>query len=236
MLRMRARWGKPAVACLWHPVNVVGLREFCEPSKGASVVSILLVEPMSLLRGALVTVLSAEGFKISEQLARVEEAASIARRLLPDIAIVGLDLASERDVAALEQLHLELPSCAIVLLLDVNAPGAIRGGLETWVRGFVGKDTAPDRLVEYVRRVVAGERVIDPALAVAAWQARPNPLSRREREVLRVAAEGRTSQEIAGELHLSVGTVRNYLSSIMRKTGARTRLEAYRIAAQAGWL
>ena len=199
-------------------------------------VSILLIEPMSLLRGALATVLSAEGFKISEQLARVEEAAAIARRLLPDIAIVGLDLTADSAVAALRQLHAELPACAVVLLVDVNAPGAIRGGLETWVRGFVGKDTPPDRLVEYVRRVAAGDRVIDPALAVAAWQARPNPLSRREREVLRVAAEGRTSLEIAGELHLSVGTVRNYLSSIMRKTGARTRLEAFRIASQAGWL
>lgn len=199
-------------------------------------VSILLVEPMSLLRGALATVLAAEGFKISEQLARVEEAAPIARRLLPDLAIVGLDLTSERGVAALEQLHLELPDCAVVVLVDVHAPGALRGGRQAWVRGFVGKDTPPDRLVEYVRRVAAGERVIDPALAVAAWQARPNPLSRRECEVLRVAAQGHTSQEIANELHLSVGTVRNYLSSIMRKTGARTRLEAFRIAAQAGWL
>lgn len=199
-------------------------------------VSILLIEPMSLLRGALATVLSAEGFKISEQLSRVAEAAAIARRLLPDIAIVGLDLTSASAVAALGELHSELPGCAIVVLVDVNTLAAARGGLETWVRGFVGKDTPPERLVEYVRRVAAGERVIDPALAVAVWHARPNPLSRREREVLRVAAEGRTSLEIANELHLSVGTVRNYLSSVMRKTGARTRLEAFRIAEQAGWL
>jgi two-component system, NarL family, response regulator DesR len=200
------------------------------------VVSILLVEPMSLLRGALATVLSAEGFKISEQLARIEEAAPIAVRLRPDIAIVGVDLTAEPAVAALDQLHRELPECAVLLLVDVNTPSAGWGGLDMWVRGFVGTDTPPDQLVEYVRRVATGERVIDPALAVAVWQARPNPLSRREREILRVAAEGRTSLEIANELHLSVGTVRNYLSSIMRKTGARTRLEAFRIAAQAGWL
>jgi two-component system response regulator DesR len=199
-------------------------------------VSILLVEPMSLLRGALAAVLSTEGFKVSEQLARIEEAAPIARRLLPDIAIIGLDLSAERGVAALEQLHREVPACAVVLLVDPDAPGAVRRGLETWVRGFVGKDTPPDQLVGYVRRVAEGERVIDPALAVAAWQAPPNPLNRRECEILRVAAEGRTSAEIANELHLSVGTVRNYLSSIMHKTGARTRLEAFRIASGAGWL
>jgi two-component system response regulator DesR len=199
-------------------------------------VSILLVEPMSLLRGALAAVLSGEGFKVSEQLARVEEAAPIARRLRPDIAIVGLDLSAERGVEALEQLHREEPDCAVLLLVDLEAPGTVRSGLETWVRGFVGKDTPPDQLVAYVRRVADGERVVDPAIAVAAWQAPPNPLTRRECEILRVAAEGRTSVEIANELHLSVGTVRNYLSSIMRKTGARTRLEAFRIASGAGWL
>ncbi len=199
-------------------------------------VAILLIEPMSLLRGALAAVLSTAGFKISEQVARIEDALPIARRVRPDIAIVGLDLAAERGIEALEQLHLDLPDCAVVLLVDVDAPGTVRGWLDTWVRGLVGKDTPPERLVEYVRRVAAGERIIDPTLAVAAWQAAPNPLTRRESDILRVAAEGRTSLEIANELHLSVGTVRNYLSSIMRKTGARTRLEAFRIASQEGWL
>src|SRR5947208_1546262 len=135
---------------------------------------------MSLLRGALAAVLSAEGFKISEQLARVEKAAPIARRLRPDIAIVGLDPTAERGVQALEQLHGEVPDCAMVVLVDVGAPGTVWAGRDSWVRGLIGKDTPPERLVEYVRRVAVGERVIDPALAVAAWQAAPNPLSRRE--------------------------------------------------------
>jgi len=124
----------------------------------------------------------------------------------------------------------------MLMLLDVEASGAVHGELETRVPGFIGKDTAPAQLAQYIRRVADGERVIDPALAVAAWSVPRNPLTRREREILRVAAEGRTSLEIANQLHLSVGTVRNYLSSVMRRTGARSRLEAIRIATDRGWL
>jgi two-component system, NarL family, response regulator DesR len=199
------------------------------------VVRILLVEPMSLLRGALTAFLAGEDdLEIAGELARIEEAVPIARRLRPDVAVV--DLAADSDLDTLDQFRKDLPDCAVLILVDVDAPGAVHGRLMNRVDGFIGKDTPPAQLAQYIRRVASGDRVIDPSLAVAAWSARRNPLRRRECEILRIAAEGRTSQEIARELHLSVGTVRNYLSSIMRKTGARTRLEAIRIAIDSGWL
>lgn len=148
----------------------------------------------------------------------------------------SVDLLVGTGTTVLEGLEKEAPDCAPVILVDVDTPGAVGGDLQPRARGFVSKDSATGQLAEYLRRVATGERVIDPALAVAAWSAPPNPLSLREREVLRVAAWGLPSTEIAKTLHLSVGTVRNYLSSIMRKTGARNRLEAVRIAAESGWL
>jgi two-component system response regulator DesR len=201
------------------------------------VVRILLVEPMSLLRGALSTVLSAEDdLDVVGELGRIEEAVAIAWTARPDIVVIDIDLVVDTGVEVVDELTKELPDCALVMLVDVDMPGVARGELETRVSGFIGKDTAPAQLADYLRRVALGERVIDPALAVAAWAAPRNPLSRRECEILRAAAQGLTSVEIANTLHLSTGTVRNYLSSIMRKTGARTRLEAVRIATDAGWL
>ena len=196
---------------------------------------ILLIEPMSLLRGALTAFLAGEeDLEIVGELARIEEALPITRRLRPDVAVVDLD--ADTDVDALDHFRKDLPDCAVLILVDIDVASALHRGLMSRVDGFIGKDTAPAQLAEYIRRAAGGERVIDPSLAVAAWSARHNPLSGREREILRIAAEGRTSVEIANELHLSVGTVRNYLSSIMRKAGARTRLEAIRIAVDSGWL
>lgn len=198
-------------------------------------VRVLLVEPMSLLRGALTAFLAGENdLEIVGELTRIEEAVPIARRLRPDVAVV--DLGADGNVDALDHFRKELPECAVLILVDADAPGAVHGGLMSRVDGFIGKDAPPAQLTQYIRRAAGGERVIDPSLAVMAWFARRNPLSARECEILRIAAEGRTSQEIARELHLSVGTVRNYLSSIMRKTEARTRLEAIRIAMDSGWL
>jgi two-component system response regulator DesR len=205
--------------------------------KEMTLVRVLLVEPMSLLRGALSAVLSAEDdLEVVGELGRLDDAVGIARRLRPDVALVDLGLLVNTGGGAVDRLREEVPGCAVVMLVDVDTPGAVRGELETRVHGFIGKDTPPDQLADYIRQAARGERVIDPTLAVAAWHAPRNPLSSREIEVLRVAADGLTSVEIANKLHLSVGTVRNYLSSILRKTGARTRLEAVRIATEAGWL
>jgi two-component system response regulator DesR len=201
------------------------------------VIRILLAEPMSLLRGALATVLAAEpDLEIAGESARIEELVPLARAVRPDIVLLSVDLLLNTGMTTLDELEKEAPDCALVVLVDVDTPGAVGGDLQPRAHGFVSKDTAPAQLAEYLRQVAVGERVIDPALAVAAWSAPPNPLTLREREVLRVAAWGLPSAEIAKTLHLSVGTVRNYLSSIMRKTGARNRLEAVRIATESGWL
>ena len=199
-------------------------------------VRILLVEPMNLLRRALATVLSADDVEVTGALASLEEALFVARRGRPDILLVNVELLTNADAAVLRRLDTELTDCAVVALVEADTPGGVAGELNSRVRGFVGKEIAPEQLTECLRRVAAGERVIDPTLAVAAWQAGRNPLTAREVEILRIAAKGIPPAEIAATLHLSAGTVRNYLSSIMRKTNARNRLEAVRAAEEAGWL
>ncbi|OLB78571.1 MAG: hypothetical protein AUI14_12780 [Actinobacteria bacterium 13_2_20CM_2_71_6] len=198
---------------------------------------ILLVQQMNLFRAALAAVLSHEDdLEVVAELARVQETVPTAEVVRPDVTVIDLDLLTNGHLEIAAQLNKAVPDCAILVLAG---PGLTETTLETLdrhVRGFVGKDAPPTQLTEYVRRVAAGERVIDPMLAVAALTGPRNPLTAREREILRVTGLGGSSAEIAAELHLSVGTVRNYLSVIMRKTGARNRLEAFRFAEEAGWL
>jgi two-component system response regulator DesR len=201
------------------------------------VIRILLVEPMSLLRCSLGAVLSTEDdLDVAAELARMDEAKLMAKAVRPDVAVIDIDAFDGATADVAYELDRTLPDCATLVLADVDSHGTLRAALDTHVRGFVGKDNTPQRLAQYIRSVVAGERVIDPTLAVAALRAPRNPLTPREREVLRVAALGVPCADVAGRLHLSVGTVRNYMSTIMRKTGGRNRLEAIRIAAEAGWL
>jgi two-component system response regulator DesR len=201
------------------------------------VIGIMLVESTSLLRGALATVLSAEDdLDVVAELSRIEETVAVARAVQPDVAVVGVDLLDDAGTKALHDLHHAAPECVVIVLMDTDVPGAVRLEREPYVRGFIGRDTAPAELADFIRRAATGERVIDPTLAVAAWCAPRSPFTDREAEILRVAALGLPSIEIANRLHLSVGTVRNYVSAIMRKTGARNRLEAVRIAQDAGWL
>ena len=207
------------------------------PATRAGGLAVMLVEPGSLLRGSLATVLSAEAdLDVVAELGRLQGALPVARAVHPDVAVIGADLLDDAGMSTLEELHREVPSCAVVVLVDTLVPGAVRAEREPYVRGFIGRDTTPGQLADHIRRAANGERVIDPILAVATLRAPHNPLTPREREVLRLAALGVPSNEIAGHLHLSVGTVRNYLSTIIRKTGARNRLEAVRTAQDAGWL
>ncbi len=198
---------------------------------------ILLVEPMNLLRRALVTVLSAEeDIEVAGASAGLDEALRSAGGNRADVLLVNAGLLLDAPDRTLRRLGRELPGCALVALMDEDTPTTVVGDLRDRVLGFIGNNTAPDQLAGYLRRVAAGERVIDPHLAVAAWCAPPNPLTARELEILRIAAKGVPPVEIAATLHLSAGTVRNYLSSIMHKTNARNRLEAVRAAEEAGWL
>lgn len=200
-------------------------------------IRILLVEPMSLLRGSLAAVLSAEGdLDVVAALARIDQALSLSGTLLPDVAVINVELFANGTLPLAKQFSNAVRDCAVLILTDVDRLIAIRGGLDPYAHGFVSNDTAPGELAQYIRRVAKGERVIDPTLAAAVLWAPRSPLTGREQDVLRVAASGVPSAEIARRLHLSVGTVQNYLSTIMRKTGGRNRLEAVRLAEDAGWL
>lgn len=205
-------------------------------SSDAEPIRILLVERMSLLRGALASVLSAEDdLDVPAAIANIEEVVPLARAVRPDVAVIDIDLLTGCGFAVAQQLSDVVPDCATLVLADPESPSVLRTALDTHVQGFVGKDALPGRLADCIRRVVKGERVIDPILAVAALRAPRNPLTPREREVLGVMALGLPSAEIAARLHLSIGTVCNYISTIIRKTGARNRLEAVRIAEDTGW-
>jgi two-component system, NarL family, response regulator DesR len=226
-------FGASPGASTLHPVAPL----HAEQLWGAIVIAIMLVESTSLLRGALAAVLSTEAdLDVVAELGRIDKAVPVARAVHPDVVVVGADLLDDDGISTLEELHRDVPTCAVIVLVDTGAPGAVQAEREPYVRGFIGRDTAPNQLADYIRRAAKGERIIDPTLAVAAWCAPRSPFTARELEILRVAALGLPSNEIASRLHLSVGTVRNYVSAIMRKTGARNRLEAIRIAQDAGWL
>lgn len=199
-------------------------------------IRILLVEPMNLLRGALVAMLSREeDLEVVADVGALDQALGMARAAPPDVAVVNIALLAGDGLAILGRLTAELPGCAILVLAGPDEPGLLNRALDLRVGGVVGTQAAPCELVRGIRRLVRGERVIDADLAVAMVAAPRSPLSQRELTVLSVAASGVPSTEVAAELHLSTGTVRNYISAILRKTGARNRLEAVRLAEGAGW-
>jgi len=201
------------------------------------VIRILLVEPMNLLRGALAATLSfEEDLEVVADLGALDQALDMARANPPDVAVVNIALLAGDGLATIARLTAEQPDCATLVLAGPDESGLLNRALDLRVDGVVGTQAAPCELVRGIRRLVRGERVIDASLAVAMVAAPRSPLSPRELNVLSVAASGVPSTEVAAELHLSTGTVRNYISAILRKTGARNRLEAVRLAEGAGWL
>jgi two-component system response regulator DesR len=201
------------------------------------VIRILLVEPMNLLRGALSATLSREeDLEVVAELGTLDQALDMARAVPPDVAVVNIALLADEGLATIGRLTGEHPDCATLVLAGPDESGLLNRALDLHIDGVVGTQAAPCDLVRGIRQVVRGERVIDANLAVAMVAAPRSPLSARELNVLSVAASGVPSTEVAAELHLSTGTVRNYISAILRKTGARNRLEAVRLAEGAGWL
>ena len=190
-----------------------------------------------MVRGALVALIELEpDLKV---VAAVENGTDIVPRALacqPDIAIIDIDLPGLDGLSAAAQLHEELSSCRTLILTNLSRAGTLRRALAAHVSGYMLKDAPPEQLATAIRNIAAGRRVIDPQLAVSAWESSQNPLSPREHEVLRRAAEGLDPTEIATVMHLSVGTVRNYLTTIVTKLNARNRVDAIKSAYQAGWL
>lgn len=199
-------------------------------------IKIVLAEDMHMIRGALVALLAFE--QDIEVAAEVDNGDDILPSVLehqPDVAVLDIDLPGMDGLTAAGLIHERLPRCRTLILTSLGRPGNLRRALDAHVSGFIVKDAPPTKLADAIRRVAAGERVIDRQLAFAAWETKTNPLTRRESEVLRMTAEGAEAAEIASRLFLSVGTVRNYLTTIVTKLGARNRVDAIRIARDQGW-
>jgi two-component system response regulator DesR len=201
------------------------------------VIRILIAEDVRILRDTLVAVLRLEDdFEVVAATASGDQIVPIALQHRPDVAILDIDLPGVDGLTAAAELHQRLPECRTLILTGLGKPGNLRRAMAARAGGFMIKDAPAEQLIDAVRRVAAGERVVDPQLAIAALEAADNPLSPREAEILRRHAAGASAAEIAADLYLSYGTVRNYLASAVTKLGARNRVDAARIATDAGWL
>lgn len=198
---------------------------------------ILLAEDVAMVRGALVALIELEpDMKVVCAIERGDDIVPQALAHVPHVAIIDINLPGIDGLTAASQLHRRLPSCRTLILTNLSRKGDLRRALSAHVSGYLFKDAPPEELARAIRTIVAGQRFIDPELALSVWESGEDPLSPREREILRIAATGAQPKEIASFLHLSVGTVRNYLTAIVTKLNARNRLDAVRTAHEAGWL
>lgn len=200
-------------------------------------IKVLVAEDMHIVRGALVALLELEAdIEVVAECANGDEILPLAQSAHPDIALIDIDLPGKDGLTAAAELHVQVPACRTLILTSLGSPGTLRRALAAKVNGFLRKDAPADRLANAVRGVAAGRRVVDGDLALAAWDTEECPLTAREIEVLRMASVGADPTEIAAELFLSAGTVRNYLTTIVTKLNARNRVDAVRIARESGWL
>jgi two-component system response regulator DesR len=200
-------------------------------------IRVLLAEDQAMVRGALAALLALEGdIEIVAEVARGDEVVPAALIAQPDVALLDIEMPGCDGLTAAADLHAKLPTCRVLILTTFGRPGYLRRAMESGVVGFLLKDAPATQLAGAIRRAMAGERVVDPALATAALSEGSNPLTDRERDVLAAATRGASIADIAASLYLSEGTVRNYLSVAMQKLGARNRIEAAHIAEQKGWL
>ena len=200
-------------------------------------VRVLLAEDQAMVRGALSALLSLEDdIEIVAEASRGDQVLPAALDTLPDVALLDIEMPGGDGLEAAAVLHERLPSCLVVILTTFGRSGYLKRAMESGAVGFLLKDAPASELAEAIRRAMKGERVVDPALAVAALSEGDNPLTEREREVLAASEGGATIEDIAARLYLSAGTVRNYLSTAIKKLGARNRVEAARLAERKGWL
>ncbi|MGI5487228.1 response regulator transcription factor [Microtetraspora malaysiensis] len=200
-------------------------------------IRILVAEDMRILRDTLVAVLKLEGdLDVVAAMETGDDVVSTALAYRPDVAVIAVDLPSTDGIVVAAELHERLPECRTLILTGSGRPGDLRRALAARVHGFIPKDAPVNELIDAVRTVSAGGRAVDPQLALAALDVEENPLSRREAEVLKQFSTGSGAAEIADGLCLSYGTVRNYLASAVTKLNARNRVDAVRIATEAGWL
>jgi two-component system response regulator DesR len=198
---------------------------------------ILLAEDQALVRGALAALLRLErDMEVVAEVARGDEVLAAARAVRPDVALLDIEMPGGSGLVAARQLHEELPACKVVIVTTFGRSGYLREAMESGAVGFLLKDAPAAELAKALRRVAAGERVVDPDLALAALSDGENPLTAREREVLAAALDGASIADIAARLVISEGTTRNHLSMAIQKLGAHNRIEAARLAEARGWL
>ena len=200
-------------------------------------IRLLLADDQAMVRGALAALLGLEpDLEVVAEVSRGDEVLAAARTSAPDVALLDIEMPGGDGLAAAAALHAELPGVRVLILTTFGRPGYLKRAMEAGARGFLLKDAPASELASAIRRIAGGERVVDPALAAAALSEGDSPLTPREQEVLAAAREHATVAEIARAIHLSPGTVRNYLSAAMQKLGARNRAEAVRLAEDKGWL
>jgi len=201
------------------------------------VIRTLIADRMALIRAGLVACISRErDIEVVAELDRREPVLPTVSSLRPDVAVIDNDIAGHDRFAVIHALHSITPSCHTLIMATRPHPGDLRKAVAAHATGFVLKDTSPEHIGEAIRQVAKGMKALDPDLAFATLDALVNPMTPRECDVLRLAAEGASTAEIAGLLCLTAGTVRNHISSIIAKIGARNRVDAIRIADHSGWL
>jgi two-component system response regulator DesR len=200
-------------------------------------IRLLIADDQALVRGALAALLDLEpDLEVVSEVGRGDEVIEAAKNARPDVALLDVEMPGLDGIEAAAALRTAVPGVRVLMVTTFGRPGYLRRAMEAGAAGFVVKDTPATQLADAVRRVHQGLRVVDPSLAAETLVAGTSPLTGRESDVLRAAREGGTVADIAKELHLSEGTVRNHLSAAIGKTGARTRAEAARIALDNGWL
>lgn len=200
-------------------------------------IDIVLADDAHLVRGAIVALLELEDdLRVVAHVGRGDEVEDAVLTHRPDIAVLDIDMPGGNGLEVAEQLRGSAPACGVVVLTSFGRPGYLRRALGAGVRGFLHKDSPVEELAEAIRTVHAGGRRIDPELATFAMTAGVSPLTGRETDVLKAAADGSQVSEIAASLHITEGTVRNYFSSVMAKTGTKSRIGALRTAQEMGWL
>lgn len=200
-------------------------------------IRVLLAEDQGMVLGALAALLDLEpDLEVVAQVSSGADVVEAVHSAYPDVALLDIEMPEVGGLEVADRLRRAAPGCRPVILTTFGRPGYLQRAMDSGAAGFLVKDSPAYRLAHAIRRVVAGERVVDPDLAVATVGAGANPLSARERDVLVAARDGATVEDIARSLFLSAGTVRNYLSSAMQKVAARNRIEAVRTAEDRGWL
>jgi two-component system response regulator DesR len=200
-------------------------------------IRVLLAEDQAMVRGALMALLRLEpDLEVVAEVSEGQQVLPAAIQSQPDVALLDVEMPGGDGLSAAEALHQNLPACRIVILTTFGRSGYLRRAMESGAVGFLLKDAPANQLAIAIRRVMAGERVVDPDLALAALSDGDNPLTARERDVLSASLDGASIADIALQLYLSEGTVRNHLSTAIQKLNAHNRMEAAHLAREKGWL